>query len=155
MTGLPLRKKNNVVHFYLKCHLWQTCNETSAMTLNKIWKAHQQVRMPYEGEIEVLVDPSTHMTNLIKIRTRDERPGLFVKFNCAAKLHTNLAFCTPRVKKHFKISKFPPHSTASFCWIREYADSSFEYNLPWLYIPCAIRKYFNSYFDNDKMLQMY
>ena len=26
----------------------------------------------------------------------DERPGLFIKFSCAAKLHTDLAFCTPR-----------------------------------------------------------
>ena len=41
------KKKNcnmQVAHLYLKRQLWQTCSETSAVTLNKIWKPHQQVQ---------------------------------------------------------------------------------------------------------------
>ena len=66
---------------------------------------------------------SIHMNEPKYSWTRDERSGLFVKFNRAAKLRTDLLFVHLVCKGHFRISNVPPYSTVSLDWIEEYPDN--------------------------------
>ena len=109
------RRGFKVSGFWTHCHegnttsshlmtplLYSSCSTCSSklcfVFTNRLFLRLSEIRpIPWfltEREAEVLVDQSTG-TNLNKFWTRDERSRLFAKFNYAAKLRTDPAFCTP------------------------------------------------------------